>query len=148
MGRSVSGWCIAVRAAGLERLCTNLHETLLYAFGCNSIRLDTLWNALTYVGFSDTIPSDFTGDSVFWQRMDGAVDNYETPTAYVNRRKVSEAVKGIQAPYWFAHLEFSGYGNVVLSPAVVDHLPWHYSLIGQNGFVEFDCELQISLDFS
>jgi len=45
-------------------------------------------------------------------------------------------------PEGIGWLDFYGNGNVVLSPAVMDHWPWRNCQISHQGFVEFDCELQ------
>jgi len=144
-----SAYVIVLTWVGLDSLCTNLTQTLVYFFGCHSYLLAEHWHAMTYVGFTNFVPADFRGDSLFWQRMDGAADNYESPTGYVNQRRVSQALIGIFAQLPdsnYSWLDFNGNGNVVVSPAVSGHAPWHYDLIGQNGYVEFDCELRTDPD--
>jgi hypothetical protein len=138
------GYYVYVRPAGLERLCINLGETLVYAFGCHSSSLDAYWHALVHVGYWNRPHWSFIGDRFFWDSMDGILLNFQTKSGYSNHRKVSQAVKDIDGyyyPYGKYWLEFYGEGNVVLSPAVVSHQPWHLEQIGHNGYIEFDCEL-------
>jgi hypothetical protein len=52
-----SAYVIVLTWIGLDSLCTNLTETLVYSKGCYSYLLAEHWNAMTFVGFTNKIAS-------------------------------------------------------------------------------------------
>jgi hypothetical protein len=130
----------------------SLEGAIVYQSACHSARLIDDWNALSVLGYDNTI-CGVAGENIFWQRMNGSRDRvysylWGLITARTNkRRSVKHASSGITTYClgYTAHLEYGGNGNVVLSPIVLDHRPWHERMIGDDGWVEFDCEMNTSI---
>lgn len=127
------GFTIFITPTGISHFCSNLGESIVYINGCYSASFNTSWNSVTAIGYNDTI-SGYAGEDIFFQRMDGSLDNGES-------RSISDAKSGIP------NLIVDGNEDVVLSPIVIDHQPENYGLIeeGYSGFIEFDCSMDQSI---
>ena len=138
---SNAAYSICVTPAGLQHWCTHLDQSIVYVKACESSGLNQDWKALIALGY-DTEISGYAGADRFFKRMDGILDR--GPDNSNSNRSILDAMKGIQ------HLVASGNRNVVISPIVLDHQPENYGLVteGQTGYVNFDCEMDISSDAS
>ena len=140
---SSTGYSIGVTDDGLDHWCTNLNGAIVYAKACHSSGLNDNWHSLVALGYDETI-SGYARNNIFFERVDGTRDRGPGNT----RRSVEDATDGIITyhPFWPlgpARLEVFGNENVVLSPVVLSHQPESTGLVeeGQVGFVEFDCEM-------
>ncbi|MCP4634630.1 MAG: hypothetical protein GY855_17005, partial [candidate division Zixibacteria bacterium] len=126
---------IGITTAGIEYWQTHgapLSEAIVHAKACYSSTLADKWGALTALG--KVGENNEVSDILVWQRMNG--------NEGIEKRSVGEAAEGIE------HLIVYGNEDVVLSPVVKNHAPWHEECIyeGLDGFIEFDCEMNVLIN--
>jgi len=153
---------ITITEAGIDYLTRQLYPhalegAIVFQNYCESYMFNSRWNALSVLGWSNKV-CGLSEQDVFWGRMNGTRDRVYTHlfgliTAKTNKRRaVKDAVSGIVAvctppggPTYYANLGYTGIGKVVLSPIVLNHKPWHGEMLGNNGYVQFDCEMNTAI---
>lgn len=155
---------ITLTESGIDYLTRQLYPhalegAIVFQNYCESYIFNSRWNALSVLGWSSRV-CGLSEQDVFWGRMNGTRDRVYTYlfgliTAKTNKRRaVKDAVSGIVAVCtpppggitYYANLGYTGNGKVVLSPIVLNHKPWHAQMIENNGYVQFDCEMNTGID--
>jgi hypothetical protein len=162
-------YAITLTAAGIRHITNVLYPdtlegAIIFQSYCDASDFNDGWNALSVLGWDGKVIG-LNNEHIFWQRMNGTRDRVGNRylfsifgIRFVNlgktnkHRSVKHARSGVgqwnsqHGQSWYAGLQYSRMGKVVLSPIVLDHRPKPLKTMASSGWVEFDCEMDTSVE--